>query len=383
MRKRSGKPGIRGQRSRAGFFLVGATGGLPRGVPSPAPPDKQTPLRKFETSRPLKNFLITALKIGLSLAILGYLIAKAVNDRAFAEFSSQPKDWGLLAAAFTSFFASVMLCNIRWYYLVRALDLPFTFRDAMRLGFLGYLFNLAPTGIVGGDLLKAVMLSKHLGGHRAKAMASVVADRAIGLYVLFVVASVAILVTGFWRVDDPQIYRIAMGTLAVTAVGSVAMAVLFIPGATGGRLTRALAGASRLERALERLITALRMYQKDVPTLIGSVLMTVGVHVTFIFGIYLTARGLYDHRVAALAMQFVIVPLSGATAVIPLPMGPFEVVLDFLYGRFGLPHQGLIVALGYRMITVSIAFVGVCYYLGSRQEVDEVMRSGNEAVEGA
>ena len=54
-------------------------------------------------------------------------------------------------------------------------------------------------------------------------------------------------------------------------------------------------------------------------------------------------------------------------------MGPFEVVLDFLYGRFGLPHQGLIVALGYRIISVVIAFVGVCYYLGSRQEVAAVM----------
>lgn len=347
-------------------------------------------MTQFETSRPLKNFLITALKIGLSLAILGYLISKAVNDRAFAEFNSQPKNWGLLAASFLSFFVSLMICNIRWYYLVRALDLPFTIREAVRLGFLGYLFNLAPTGIVGGDLLKAVMLSKHLGGHRTKAMASVIADRVIGLHVLFIVASVAILVTGFWRIGDPQIYHIAIGTLAVTAVGSVAMAVLFIPGATGGRLTRAMADASPLGRALERLISALRMYQKDLPTLIGSVLMTVGVHVTFIFGIYLTARGLYGHHVAPLAMQFVIVPLTGSTAVIPLPMGPFEVVLDFLYGRYGLlhpglivPHQGLIVALGYRMITVLIAFVGFCYYLGSRQEVADVIRSGSEAVEVA
>lgn len=320
----------------------------------------------------MKNFLITTLKIGISLAILAYLIVKATNDRAFAELSSQPKNWGMLGAAFAAFFGNIMLCNIRWYYLVRALDLPFTFREAMRLGFLGYLFNLAPTGIVGGDLLKAVMLSRHLGGQRAKAMASVVADRVIGLYVLFVVASVAILLTRFWR-HDPQIYRIAMGTLVLTAVGSVAMAVLFIPGITGGRLTRALAGASRVGQAMERLITELRMYQTNVPTLIASGLMTVGVHLLFILGIYLTARGLYGYHVVRLAMQFVIVPLTSSTAVIPLPMGPFEVVLDFLYGRFGLPHQGLIVALGYRIISVLIAFVGVCYYLGSRQEVAAVM----------
>jgi uncharacterized protein (TIRG00374 family) len=325
----------------------------------------------LETSRPLKNFLITVLKVGISLAILAYLIVKATNDRAFAELSSQSKDWGVLAAAFAAFFGNILLCNIRWYYLVRALDLPFTLREAMRLGFLGYLFNLAPTGIVGGDLLKAVMLSRHLGGQRAKAMASVVADRVIGLYILFVVASVAIVITRFWRVD-PQIYRIAVGTLALTAVATLAMAVLFIPGITGGRLTQSLANSSRAGQALERLITELRMYQTNLPTLVASGLMTVGVHAFFILGIYLTARGLY-HHVVPLAMQCVVVPLSGATAVIPLPMGPFEVVLDFLYGRFGLPHQGLIVALGYRILSVLIAFVGVCYYLSSRQEVAAVM----------
>ena len=243
----------------------------------------------METSRPLKNFLITTLKIGISLAILAYLIVKATNDRAFAELSSQPKNWVMLAGAFAAFFGNIVLCNIRWYYLVRALDLPFTLREAMRLGFLGYLFNLAPTGIVGGDLLKAVMLSRHLGGQRAKAMASVVADRVIGLYVLFVVASVAIVITRFWHRYDPQIYRIAMGTLAVTAVGTVAMAVLFIPGITGGRLTQALAGSSRVGQAMERLIVELRMYQTDVPMLIASGLMTVGVHLLFILGICLTA----------------------------------------------------------------------------------------------
>jgi len=44
-----------------------------------------------------------------------------------------------------------------------------------------------------------------------------------------------------------------------------------------------------------------------------------------------------------------------------------------------LPGQGFVVALGYRIATVLIAAVGVCYYLGSRQEVAEVMHEAEAA----
>ena len=85
-----------------------------------------------------------------------------------------------------------------------ALDVPCRFADAIRISFWGFLFNLAPLGIVGGDVVKAVMLDHEHRGHRAKAVASVLVDRVIGLYVLFLVASAAILLTGFWRMDVPE-----------------------------------------------------------------------------------------------------------------------------------------------------------------------------------
>ena len=83
-----------------------------------------------------------------------------------------------------------------------------------------------------------------------------------------------------------------------------------------------------------------------------------------------------------LAMHYVISPVAAVTGVLPIPMGPFELVLEFLYqqthphlpGKLFIPTgQGLVVALGYRLICVLIAMVGVCYYLSSRREVAEMM----------
>jgi hypothetical protein len=95
--------------------------------------------------------------------------------------------------------------------------------------------------------------------------------------------------------------------------------------------------------------------------------------------VYCVARGLYGH-VLPLSTHYVVMPLSAAGGVLPLPAGPMEGVLDYLYtiapapvGLVVEPGQGLVVALGYRIIGVLIAAVGVVYYLASRREVTAVM----------
>jgi hypothetical protein len=83
--------------------------------------------------------------------------------------------------------------------------------------------------------------------------------------------------------------------------------------------------------------------------------------------------------------------MSSATSVIPLSMGPFEVVLNVLYYQVPIPgtvdlekykYQGLVVALGYRIITVLIAAIGLVYYLTGRREVAEMMHEVEELAEG-
>jgi len=324
----------------------------------------------------LKKILIALLKIVLSAGILSYLVWEAHRNDAFAHLQQQPKHWGLLTCALVACAAAVLLTLIRWCYLVRALGLPLRMRDALRIGFLGYLFNLAPMGIVGGDLLKAVMLARHQKGRHAEALASVFVDRVLGLYLLFVVASVALLVTGFGNV--PEVRWVSNATLALTAVATLGVMVALMPDLTNGKSTRWIGRIPYVGPPLLRVVDAVQMYRHKLPVLAASAAISVAVHSLFTLGIFLIASGLYD-RVPPLPMHFVLSPLSAAAGVLPLPMGPFEFVLDRLYlfapvaGGAMKPGQGLAIALGYRIITVLIAAVGVCYYLGSREEVAEVL----------
>lgn len=337
----------------------------------------------------MKKFLVTLLKISISLGIIAWLVwdaagtQNAAGENVFEQLLHQPKHWGLLAAAWMLCASAVLLTLIRWWYLVRALEVPLGFREALRIGFLGYLFNLAPFGIVGGDLLKGWMLAKDRRGYRVKAFASVVVDRVIGLYMLFVVATAAILLTGFWRLPTHEIRWICRVTYLLTAAGAIGIIILLTPGFTEGRGTRVLARLPRVGPAVESLIEAVRMYRQKPVVLIASSLMSVGVHSLFATGIFLIARGLLGN-VLSLATHFVVSPLSASTGALPLVAGPFEFVLNLLYTLVPEPGvemqsgQGFVVALGYRVICVLIATVGVCYYLGSRREVAEVMQQAEQ-----
>ena len=339
----------------------------------------------------MKKLIIALIKIAISASIIGWLVWDAYNttsadgENIFEKLAHQQKRWSVLVAAWCFCATAVMLTVIRWWYLVRALELPFRFKDAMRIGYLGYMFNLAPLGIIGGDLLKAMMLAHEYKKSRATAIASVIVDRLIGLYMLFVVASVAILLTGFWKMPNEDIRWICYLTFIFTAVGFVGICVLLTPGVTDGRGTRALDRVPKAGHVLHNLIDAVRMYRRKLHVLGFASLMTVGVHCSFATGIYLIARGLYTD-IPSLADHMVLSPLSASTGVIPLPMGPFEAVLEFLYRQVDQPeYRGLIVALGYRVICVIIAMIGVCYYLSARREVAEVMHEveQEEEAEGA
>ena len=131
-------------------------------------------------------------------------------------------------------------------------------RDALRIGFVGYLFNQAPLGgIVGGDVVKAVMLAWENPGCRGKSAASVIMDRAIGLYVLFVVGSAGILLTGFyWQSTASAIHVTCQVALAVTAAGAVVIGVILATPVLDARWVRAMTRLPKVGAAIDSLLSA-------------------------------------------------------------------------------------------------------------------------------
>src|SRR5262245_10163045 len=89
-------------------------------------------------------------------------------------FSREP-DLGALGLVALILAGCSAMQYYRWFLLVRALDLPFALRDAIRLGLVGTFYNTFLPGSVGGDFVKAFFIAKGHPTRRPAAVATVVA----------------------------------------------------------------------------------------------------------------------------------------------------------------------------------------------------------------
>jgi hypothetical protein len=332
----------------------------------------------------LKNAAIQSAKFGISIGIIAYLVYRASLDDSFSKLLSGSKDWALLAAAGALCLGAVLLTILRWNLLVRALGIPLSVKDALRLGFLGYLLNFVSVS-VGGDLFKAIFLVREFPGRRADAFASILVDRIVGLYAVFVLTAAGIVVTGQLNGPIREVRVIGYLALGATGLGAAGMLVLLLRGPSRNPWWAAI---PYVGRPLDRLLAALAVYRTQRGVVLVSGVMSLAVHLGVTLSVYLVAAGLPGVP-PSLGSHFLIVPLAILTGCLPLPMnglGAFEAVVDFLYIRFAetqaqTASDGLVVALAYRVLTLVVGLVGVVYYLASRREVDEVLEESEDADE--
>jgi hypothetical protein len=327
----------------------------------------------------LKKPLLLLLQWGVPGAIIAYLVTQVVKNGSFAKLVDQPKQWDLLALAAVVCFIGTLLTIVRWHFLVRAVDLPLKLRDTLRLGFLGYWWNFVLPGGVGGDLVKAGFLAKEQPGRRTEAALTVLVDRIVGLYGLFLLATAAIFWTDMWHSDSGDVRFACRVMFWCTGISTVALAVSAMPGFSKGPISRWLHELPRVGAFIERINRASRMYYRHWAVLPFSVALTLVAQGLLTIGIWLVARGLLGNA-PTLGQHFVIVPMAMITGVLPLApngLGTFEALVEFMYrqlmGTNAIDGAGFLVSIGYRLITVLIAIIGAFVYYFNRREMTAVL----------
>ncbi len=341
----------------------------------------------------MKKVLVNAIKIAISLLILGLLAYKGwtslrEDPAAFEKLVHEPKDWSLMLAALGVCLGAVLLTFVRWRMLVQALGMTFPMREALRLGFLGYLFNFT-LSLVGGDVIKGVAIAHRNPGRRTAAAATVVVDRIVGLYALFVVGAIASLCMDFesLQIEDATqlvaVKRVCQSIQLLTLIGSIGLALLLLPGLATSPLWEMLGRIPKIGAGLISLLDAVRMYRRQPLLLLMSVGMGMVTHGLYAVAFYLIARGLPGED-PSLTANFIVAPISMVAGAAPLPggLGAFEATLAFMYQALApaqvLPVQGLVIAAAYRAIQLVIALIGVVYYVVDRREVKEMVAEAKE-----
>ncbi len=331
-----------------------------------------------------KKLLITLVKWGISLLILGWLYQQTKQAEQFDALWSSQKKYGWLVLALVIGLGTALLSFLRWFLLVRALDLKFSFYDAVRLGFLGNLLNLMSFGVLGGDTLKSVFLAKQLPGRAPEAVASVIFDRAIGLLAMFTFASVAYLLTDFSGMalkhpaENQALHWVCRFAITMSLIGYAGLGVLFLtPRFHKTRIFKRLAKLPRVGSLFKRLVNVALAYRHHFGAVVAAFLLSILVNVGFALSFYGVASGLSDSH-PSLPQHLVIAPVAMVANAVPLPggLGGMEAAVSYLYRAFSsdqMPAEhGFVVALGFRFILLFIAGIGLCFYLSSQREIKDL-----------
>lgn len=301
-------------------------------------------------------------------------------------YGGDPIHTGYFLLAVAIAVPSVLLTFARWYILVRAVELPFRFFDAFRLGFIGLFFNNFMPGSVGGDVIKAAVLAREQD-RRTVAVATVLMDRAIALWAL--VWFVGLLGAGFWvsgmlvgQGADPcrKIVLIAWVIVGLSVLGWAALGLL--PEWRAQRFAGRLERLPRAGAAFAELWRAVWMYRCR-PRAVGAVLLLSWVgHVGFVFLFYCSVRTLWQpdggEQIPSLAQHFLIVPIGlviQAAPFFPGGAGIGELGFGLLYQWLGCSEaSGVLGSLVQRVINWTLGLLGGLTYLRMRAALKSALR---------
>lgn len=313
----------------------------------------------------MKKAVLLVLKLVAPLALFIYLLMN-VPEEDYAAFWSQSKRWELLACAEMLAIVAITISFLRWYLLVRALGIPFTIGEALRLGFLGYLLNFVSFGSVGGDLFKAILVARDKPEKRPEAVTSVLLDRAIGLLGLIILAWCSLLMASEASLSEVLLaIRNASGVIVVSA--GVGLSLTVFAGDWFDKLIDQLRKIPVAGITLRRMARAVRQLRSAPQMLLVFIGMSVLVHCLLATTIYLISAGVYRTYPTVLE-HFMVVPPGMAAGALPLAPGGIglqEGALSTLFEQLpDLPEKfsGLLVATVYRLVTVGICGIGLLLY---------------------
>ena len=337
-----------------------------------------------------KKIAVGILKIAVSALLISYLVYSAYTHDQFDVLSRGGMKPAFYLAALILALLAILTTFVRWYFLVHGLGLPIRIWDAIRFGFVGYFFNFVTVGTVGGDALRAYFVARNNPDRRAEAIATVVVDRLIGLVALFTLTGIVLMCLDLNRLCGDDLTTLSVletcrwVSVSCGAAGLSLLAILcFFRAFFDWKIWSKLFELPWVGPITRQLHGAGVTYSRRPSIVVGAYLASIPVHVFNSLSVFMVASSLpIDHL--SLLMHFVAVPLSNLAGVLPLPggIGAFEGMLAILYRALATTpvasEHGLLVAFGFRVITLIVASIGLLVYFAERKEIAE-LRADSEA----
>jgi uncharacterized membrane protein YbhN (UPF0104 family) len=223
------------------------------------------------------------------------------------------------------------MCAYRWQLLAAVLKVHGRYSEFLAYSFVGMFTNVFVPGLLAGDAARSVYLGRR-HGRMGEAIASVVADRGIGLIGLFWLAALAAIFLNFAPIQSSVV-------IPTVAIGAISFAG-FLAAPLVARLIHLM------PRPIRRAGGVIAPYLHHPAALIPSIALSILLQIGLAFGQYMLAVGL--GLTAPLSLFILCVPIANVFASLPLTLnglGIRESAYLVLFGMGGMRKEDAI-ALG-------------------------------------
>jgi glycosyltransferase 2 family protein len=289
-------------------------------------PEHGSLIEAEQSAHPYRGF---ALRAGLGVAVVAILLWHYDARPILRIFSRERLAY--FGAAIALYLAGQAMCAYRWQLLAAVLKVHGRYSEYLAYLFVGIFTNLFVPGLLGGDAARSVYLGRR-HGRLGEAIASVVADRAVGLVSLFWVATFAAIFLNFAAiprsVTAPTITVGVIGLAAYLASPLVARLIHLMP------------------RPVRRAGGLVAPYMHHPATLLVPIAMSIVLHISLAICQYLLALGL--GLSVPLTLFILCVPIANVIAGLPVTLnglGLRESAYLVLFGMAGMRKEDAI-ALG-------------------------------------
>ena len=289
---------------------------------------------------------------------------------------------GWVAVGLAAWVFLLLIVSLRWKILLDAVGIPTSFGRSLRLCFIGYFFNNVMPGLTGGDILRAVFVTRGLSENRTRAAMSVLVDRVIGLFALVMIAAV---VLTWLRFQDnwgaiPSLARVARGVYLVVGVAALGGAIYLSRRARNFLRFDALLKRLPAQERLGLIDDSLTIYRERPWATARAVFLSFPIHLCGIFTFF--CMGLALGAPLGFADELVIYPVVQTVSSIPIApagWGIGEGLYGFFFQQYGsLFTLGVDVSILFRLCTqVGFGLIGGLVWVLSRERRDPSLNDPN------
>jgi len=312
------------------------------------------------------------LKLIVTGALLALVFRKVDVGSLTVRLQGLHVAWAI--AAIVVLFGLLLLTGIRWYFVDRSVGSGIGPWLAIRLALVGHFFNQVLPSSVGGDGVRAWLLSRE-GIPIRRALASVICDRVVALIVLTVIVACTlpmVLVVGGASIPSAVPFASVVGALALGGL----LFLCFL-----GEASSSWLGRIALVRPVGVIIRDLSRVLFRSEVRIRVVVLSILAQALLVLGIYMCARAL---SVRFSAVHLLMLPLIMLVSSVPIS-----------FAGWGLRESAMVTGLGFANIAsadalaISVSFglaqivvglpglliAAMSRYWGTRETVEQRLES--------